>query len=237
MFRTIFQHAALFALLMLWVCEPIAAQKRKKKDKEEEEVVISIYDVDTLMNPIPLQRQLWHNGRGHIDEFQGRIDGSDGTVDGFVTITEDSVFSRLFTQSLIRDIDQIQVMIENLPAADAGWDQRTENNNKLRYLQAVDELLKRYLSDPAPDGYFYRRSVTNLKEFIIADYERRTGLFIEQNVNVYTLNNCTRILDAEHPDRQYLYREMGRLEPAMMIDKLAEFASYSYACDAIAACR
>jgi len=235
MFKTIFQYAALFALLMFWVCEPVSAQKRKKKDKEEEEVVISIYDVDTLINPIPLQRQLWHNGRGHIDEFQNRADMADGTVDGLITITDDSVFSRLFTQALIRDLDQVQVMIENLPAAEVGWDQRRENNNKLRYLQAVDELLKRYLSDPAPDGYFYRRSVTNLKEFIIADFEGRTGAFIENNVNVYTLNNSTRILEAEHPDRQYLYREMGRMEPVMMIDKLAEFASYSYACDVIAA--
>ncbi len=235
MFRTIFQYAALVALLVLWLSEPVSAQKRKKKDKEEEEVVISIYDIDTLINPIPLQRQLWHNGRGHIDEFQNRADASDGTADGFITVKDDSVFSRLLTQSILRDVDQLQVMIENLPAQEAGWDQRTENNNKLRYLQAVDELLKRYLADPAADGYFYRRSVTNLKDFIIADFEGRSGAFIEDNLNVYTLNNSSRILSPEHPDRQYLFREMGRMEPVMMIDKLSEFATHSYACDVIAA--
>lgn len=235
MIKTIFRLSALMALLILWASELATAQRRKNKDNNEQEVVVSIYDVDTLINPIPLNRQLWHNGRGHIDEFQNRADASDGNVDGVITIKDDTVFSRLFTQSLIVEIDRIQVMIENLPADSVGWDVRTENNNKLRYLQAVDDLMKRYLNDPAPDGYFYKRSVTNLREFIIADFEGNVTGFVESNVNMYTLNNSSQLLKPEHPDRQFLYREMGKLEPAKMIDKLGEFATHPYACDIIAA--
>lgn len=235
MIRRIFQFAGLLTLLILWACAPVAAQKKNKKDKEEAEVVVSVYDLDYLLNPIPLNRQLWHNGRGHIDEFQNRADASDGNVDGVITIKDDTIFTRLFTQSLIRDVNQLQIMIENLPADKAGWDVRTENNNKLRYLQAVDDLMKRYLNDPAADGYFYKRLVLNLREFILADFEGRLGAFVDDNVNIYTLNNSSKLLDPNHPDRLFLYQEMGKMEPSMMIDRLGEFATHPYACDVIAA--
>ncbi|MCB0696096.1 MAG: hypothetical protein KDC07_01945 [Chitinophagaceae bacterium] len=235
MTKRIFRFAGLLALILLWVSQPASAQKRKKKDNEENEVAVSIYDVDTLINPIPLQRQLWHDGRGHIDEFQKRIDEADGALDGKVTVKDDTVFSRLFTESLLKDVDHLEIMIENLPPELPGWDARLEHNNKLRYLQQVDDLLKRYLSDPAPDGYFYKRLTTNLREFIIAHYEGRMSSFIDDNINVYTLNNCNQILDTGNMDRQFLYREMGRKEPSMMIDRLSEFAQHSYACDIIAA--
>ncbi len=231
----ILRFAGLTALFLLWISEPADAQRRKKKDKDEEEVVVSIYDIDTLLNPIPLNRQLWHNGRGHIDEFQVRADAADGMTDGVITVKDDSVFTRLLTQSILRDIDQVQVMIENLPADSAGWDVRTENNNKLRYLQTADDLMRRYLADRSPDAYFYRRYVSNLKEIIIAHFQGRITPFVKNNVNIYTLNNSAQLLDPKDPDRQFLYREMGKLEPAMMIDKLGEFATHPYACDVIAA--
>lgn len=234
MAKTVFKAIGLLALLLLWAALPADAQKRKKKDGEEE-VYVRIYDIDTLINPIPLNRQLWHNGRGHIDEFQSRADASDGIPDGMITIKDDTVFSRLLTQSILRDIDQLQIMIENLPADSVGWDKQAENSNKLLYLRSVDKLLQRYISDPAPDGYFYRRSVANLKDFIIAHFERRLGYFIQENINVYTLNNCGELIHVNDPARQMLYREMARMEPSMMIDKLAEFANHPYACDVIAA--
>lgn len=235
MTKRIFQFAGLIALLVLWVCEPVAAQKRKKKDDDDTQVTISIYDIDTLINPIPLQRQLWHDGRGHIDDYQKQADLADGELDGKITIKDDTTFSRLFSQSLLGDIDHIEIMIENLPPDFAGWDARLEHNNKLRYLQQVDDLLKRYLSDPAPDGYFYKKQVINLREFIIAHFEGRKSSFIDDNLNIYTLNNCTQILDTGDADRQFLYREMGKMEPSLMIDRISEFAQHSYACDVIAA--
>lgn len=235
MIKNIFQYISLVALLVIWVSEPVSAQRKKNKNAEEEEETVSVYDINTLIKPIPLQRQLWHSGRGHIDEFQRTADISDGIEDSTITVTDDTVFTRLLTQAIIRDIDQMQIMIENLPAAYVGWDAREEHNQKLYYLRALDDLLKHYLADPKQDGYFYKRLTTNMKEFIIAHFEGRKTSFIENNVNVYTLNNCTQILDTGDYDRQFLYREMGRKEPSMMIDRLAEFSTHSYACDVIAA--
>lgn len=235
MVKATFRYASLAALFLLWVSEPVAAQKRKKKDKDEEEEMVSIYDVDSLINPIPLNRQMWHNGRGYIDDLQTRADASDGATDGLINVKEDSVATRLLTQAILRDVDQLQIMLENLPTDGPGWDKQTENKYKLLYLRSVNDLMKRYLADPAPDAFFYKRSVDNLRGFIIAHYEGNISRFIQNNVNIYTLNSCTQLLDPQDPDRQFLYKEMGRLEPAMMIDKLGDFASHPYACDVIAA--
>lgn len=222
-------------VLLVWMSEPVSAQRKKKKDKDEDEVTVSIYDIDTLINPIPLQRQLWHSGRGHIDDFQKQADLSDGIEDSIITVKEDTVFTRLLTQSILHDVDQMQIMIENLPADVAGWDAREEHNQKLYYLRALDDLLKNYLADPKKDGYYYKRLTTNMKQFIIAHFEGRKTGFIQQNVNVYTLNNSSQILDTGDVDKQYLYREMGKQEPSYMIDRLSEFSTTSYACDVIAA--
>lgn len=235
MVKKIFQYIGLVTLLVIWVNEPVSAQRRKKKDKEEEEVAISIYDVDTLINPIPLQRQLWHDGRGHIDDLQKQADLSDGKLDSMVAVKDDTVFTRLLTESLLKDIDHIQIMIENLPRETAGWTAQQENNNKLLYLQSVDDLLKRFLADRAPDGYFYKKDVNNLHDVIIAHYEGRISSFIDDRINIHTLNNIDKILrDPENPDRQYLYVEMAKREPSMMIDRLGEFAQHPYACAVIA---
>lgn len=234
MTRKILQYTGLVALLVLWMSKPADAQRKKKKDKEEEEEV-SIYDVDSLINPIPLQRQLWHNGRGHIDDFQKQADLSDGRLDSIIAVKDDTTFTRLLTESLLDDIDHIQIMIENLPGDSVGWTAAQSNNTKLLYLQAVGDLLKRYLADRSPDGYYYRKDVTNLREVIIAHYEGRLSQFIDGHINMHTLDNISPILrDPENRDRQYVYVEMAKKEPSLMIDRLAEFAQHPYSCAVIA---
>lgn len=235
MTRKILQYSGLIALLVLWLAEPADAQRRKNKDKDGEEEAISIYDVDSLINPIPLQRQLWHDGRGHIDDFQKQADLSDGKLDSVIAATDDTIFTRLFTEALLKDIDHIQVMIENLPGDAVGWNAAQENNTKLLYLQQTDDLLKRFLADRSPNGYFYKKEVNNLRDVIVAHYEGRISAFIDDNINIHTLNNIDRILrDAENQDRGFLYVEMAKREPAIMIDRLAEFAQHPYSCAVIA---
>lgn len=235
MTRKILQYTGLVALLVIWLSEPVHAQWKKKKEKEDEDEQISIYDVDSLINPIPLQRQLWHDGRGHIDDFQSQADLSDGKVDSIIAIPDDSIFTRLLTQAILTDVDHIQIMIENLPGEPVGWNAAQENNTKLLYLQQVDDLLKRYLADRAPDGYFYKKEVKNLREVIIAHYEGNISRFIDNNINIHTLNNIGRILrEPDNQDRGFLYVEMAKKEPSLMIDRLGEFAQHPYSCAVIA---
>lgn len=224
----------LLLVLMVSISEPLHAQKRKKKkDKDEvEHVEVHIYDRDTLVQPVPLQRRYWHENK--IDEFQKRADLSDGIEDGKIVIEDDTIFTRLLTEAIIEDVDQLQIMIENFPADSVGWDARTENNVKLLYLRAVAKMLRYYNVDPQPDGYNYKRLVNNMHDVLIADFENRLSEFIHNNVNMYTLDNIGELVDTGTADREFIYREMGKREPLKMLDKLSEFATHSYACDIIA---
>lgn len=233
MSKRILQVLGLVVLMMLGSYIQADAQKRKKNDKKEEEQ-ISIYDVDTLINLIPIQRQLWHDGRGHIDDFQRQADIADGAQDNIIMVEDDTVFSRLLTQSILDDIDQLQITIENLPAETAGWDAITEQRQKQYYLISIDNLLKRYLAHGAPNGYYFKKDVQSLRNIIIAHYEGKLSEYIHNNVDIHTLNNIEEIVrDPQNEDRQYLYKEMAKKEPSDMIDRLSEFATHPYACDVI----
>lgn len=223
-----------FTLLRFLLLLPVAvfflhpnadAQGRKKKKKKS--VVVSKYDIDTLKAPIPIQRGSFHT---YIDREQTAADFFDGAKDGVVYYGEDSLYTRLLTNSLLRDVDQIQVMIENLKI-DSNI--KVENNAKIRYLQALRGLVKRFNSNTRPDPSAIRRQVTNFKNLIIAREEKTTMAFVQENVNAATLANVE-LLDGYAAERQILYAGMGEKEPAMMIRRLGEFADQPYACNVLA---
>lgn len=222
------QSLFIFGLLTLLLCmvsDTANAQKRKKKTVKE----ISVYDVDTLIEPIPRNRGLWHN---HIDAEQKKADVSDGAVDQVIYFSsEDTQVNIMLTRTILKDIDYLQVMIENMPHN--GRDPVAMNNEKIRALKSVEFLMTSYNRDVNVDPYVYRKRVSNLKEFIIARNEARGMSFIKENINVHTLNNIKELYEPERPERHFIYAEMGKLEPQMMIKRLAEFANDAYADDII----
>src|ERR1700748_475339 len=124
----------LAALFVFIFNDPASAQRRRKKDTKKPPVV-SIYDVDTLKHAIPRNRQIFHD---RIDKEQRRADASDVEVDGIIYYSEDSTLTGTLTKAMIKDVDHMQVMIENMPAN--GRDAFNDNQRKIRYLTAVWEL-------------------------------------------------------------------------------------------------
>ena len=210
--------------LLFFVLQPDAQAQRRKKKKQS--AIVSPYDVDTLKAKIPKQRELFHY---YVDQEQKKADRFDGGLDGHIYYGEDSLYTRLLTSALLRDIDQIQVMVENLPL-DA--DPQIENQTKIRYINSVKNLVKRFNANTHVEPYAVRREVTNLKNLIIARHEKKTSEFVAQNINQYTLANVE-LLEGFNEDRAALYRGMGVQEPKMMIRKLGEFAYAPFACDVI----
>lgn len=235
----VLKYIALSAFLVLWMCESADAQWRKKKPGDDDVSVISVYDIDTLIEPIPMQRRLWHENR--IDEKQNLADASDGSLDKIITVRGDSIYTRLLTEAIIEEIDRMQVMIENLPvdSLDNNDDYKNSigylNNRKLIYLRGLNDMLQRYRVDRSPDAYYYKRLTKNMRELIIADFKGQITSFVQKNINIYTLRNVQEVLDTGHSMRHFIYREMGNREPQVMISHLNEFANHSYACDIIAA--
>jgi len=212
--------------VLLFADKPVHAQKKKNKKVEKKE--ISIYDIDTLSHPIPNNRASFHI---NIDKEQKHADAMDGKVDGIIVYAADTTLTAMLSRTILRDIDQIQVMIENMPVNNT--DKMMENQTRIRYLRAVLSLVRHYNNDARADAVYYKRAVANLKQLIIARNEDRLMPFVKENTNEYTLANAE-LLDGYPEARNYLYTEMGKQNPKMMIKRLGEFANEPFADDIIA---
>ncbi len=221
-----FISTLLLALLALMIAQPVHAEKHKKK-KEPTPKPKTIYEIDTLINPIPRQRQLWHD---YFHKALRAADASDGKVDGFIWYGDDSMASHAITQAMLHKAAHLDTMIENLPFTD----KQSENQEKIRYLRAVTDMVNTYNHDVKADPFFYRKVVLNMQDLIIARHQGKLDSFVHQHPNEYTLANAS-LLDG-HPDlRALLYKTVGMEQPLKMIKRLHEFAREPFACDIIAA--
>jgi len=221
-------------LLCLLVAGEAQAQfglLHRKKKVADTTKKLSIYDIDTLVQAVPRQRQLFHD---RIDAEVKKADYFDGVKDNFIEFsTDDSVVNQVLSKAMLTDVRHLQKMIENLPSL-AG-DATISNQEKIRYLQAVYEMMVKFNKDVHVDPYYYRKLVNNMHDMIIAEHENKLDDFIRNNANVYSLENSAKMLDGYPQIKSYLYTAMGRQDPKLMIKRLAEFANEPFACDIIAA--
>jgi hypothetical protein len=196
------------------------AQRHKKTEGEKE---ISIYDVDTITNPIPLQRKYIHD---KIDKEQKRA------AVGFKYVSSDDIVSyNNLIHAMISEVDHMEVMVENLPYDDA----QTESMQKGNFLKAINQMLYDYNKDVKQNPSYYRKAVSNMHDLIIGTHTGKEMEFIQNNISFQTLNNVKALFPSGSSQRALIYREMAKKEPQTMIKKLAEFAGESYADDVIKA--
>lgn len=175
-------------------------------------------------------RVLFHD---KIDKEQRNADLADGAYDTLIGPPEDSFKTVVFTRTLIYDVDNIQIQIENMPAN--GRDAFGENQQKIRYLRAVWEMMRSYNTDPHPDTEYYKGLVDNLDSMMVSINEHRLDAFVDSNVNIFTLNNCKELFDNPSKARSAIYGRMGELDPIMMVKRLGEFSKDTVAQNVIAA--
>ena len=192
----------------------------KKKDTTKP----NPYLIDTLLHPIPMGRQLFHD---KVDKEQQQDDLADGKADSVIRFGNDSALTAILTKALLKDVDRIQVMIENMPAN--GREAVMDNQQRIRYLRALWEMMRQYRSDPKPDPEFYKRLVANMHDMLIALNENKMLAFVRTNTNVYTLDNGKVLFDNQAEARAYIYTEMGKADPLMMIQRLEEYADDTFA--------
>lgn len=221
----IFYFAGLLTLLSLVLSDTTSFAQRRKKIKEKK---ISVYDIDTLKQPIPLQRRIFHD---KIDAAQSTADVFDGIKDGRIRL-DDEQYANTLTQAIIRDVDRLQIMIENLPF-DEG-DAFTSSNQKMRYLRDLADLLRKYNSDTKSDPLFWKRVVNNFREMLIAKHENRVMDYVINHPDIYTLTNA-QLLEDHQEAKAYVYTHMARKDPKMMIKRLQEVANEPYADEIVSA--
>ena len=201
--------------------------KYKRKDTVAR---IDPYKTDSLFLPVPMTRVLFHD---NILKEQVKADAADGRVDSIVDLGTDSLTTYLLTNALLYKIDSMKTMIENMPAN--GREPVTDNQQKIRYLRAVWEMMRLYNRDNKPDPGYYINLVDNMRSMLIASNENKMMPFIRANTNLYSLVNIKEFAD-KHPDaRAYIYQEIGKAYPKMMIKRLSEFAADTFAGDIIKA--
>ncbi|MBL7712539.1 MAG: hypothetical protein JNL13_08755 [Chitinophagaceae bacterium] len=202
-------------LALLIPCAGVWAQKHKDKDDKKKNKELSIYDVDTLINPVPMQRSLFFD---KVKKQQRRADASDGKVDNYINYNNDPEASRVLTTSLLTDVSRIQIMIENLPIED----KFVENQTKLGYHRSLENILVQFNNDRKFEVSYYRKLVNNFRQMVIAKYEGTLSTFVKNNVNIYSLGNSQLLNDV---DKEFLCEEIGKQDPTLLIKKLSEFAN------------
>lgn len=217
-------------LAFLLFGDPAQAQRRKDRKAREAEVEISIYDVDSLISAIPRNRMLWHD---RIDQGQRRADLSDGVEDGQVLYPDDSSLTRILSRALLEELDQVQVMIENMP--DQGRTAAEDNQEKIRYLTFLNEFIQRYNREPRPDPFYYMKASGQFKELLIARHEGEAMDYIEEHLDWITLDNVHIMFEPNSPEAEKIYSHLGKEDPDRMIDRLREYAMAPYADEIIAA--
>ncbi len=183
------------------------------------------YTQDTLLHSIPFNRVYIHD---KIEKEQKRADLSDGKIDTFIQFLTDTSVSALLSKSVFKDISRYKLLIENMPIA-GGRDSLSENQHKIRCLTAIWELLRRYNGDSKIEPYFYINLIANMRGMLIASNENKLLEFAHSNSNLYTLDNSKLLMENAPDARAYIYAYMGKENPKMMIRRLAEFATDTFA--------
>ncbi|MBX2907694.1 MAG: hypothetical protein KF744_16735 [Taibaiella sp.] len=210
---------------MLLSCMAFAMSASRAGNNEQSRWFrVSPYLVDTLVNPIPLARTLFHD---KITKEQTKADVADGFPDNWVTAFGNPKLSKHLTAALVGRVNAMRVMVENMP--DNGRDSVAANQQKIQSLRAIWELLRQYNGDPRPDAGYYVQLVDNMHDMIVAANEWKSLDFVVANPSLATLDNAKFLLEGQSDARAYIYSWMGRKDPVLMLKRLEEFSKDTFA--------
>ena len=191
---------------------------------------VDTYQLTNYLYDIPFKRRYFHEDK--IDKELLRADRKDGVLDGRILLKQDTAGGRLLTKAILKDVNQLQVMVENMPVN--GRDTFTDNQERIRCLNAIASLLRSFNDDANPDPKYYTKLVANMHDMLIAYNEERFASFCVKNTNLMTVDNGRLLFDNYKDVRAYLYTMLGRDNPRLMLKRLPEYANDTFAYPIIA---
>lgn len=214
-----FKNFLLFSILIILI-NPTLSNAQKKNTKES---AVLPWEVDTLIKPIPLNRQLYSD---RIDAEIKKIDLRDGELDNALSL-DDTLISKVLTQSLLKEIPLIKIHIENLEVG---------HQEKIKYHKELLNLTRRLsnMSFNLENLSYIKNSVQNFGEILIALQTNDVQNFIKKNKNIYTLDNINLLSDFPK-EKAAVFETVGNQYPEMMIKRLPDFAKEAYADPIVAA--
>lgn len=184
---------------------------------------VDIWSVDTLIQPVPLQRALFVD---KINKQIKRLDARDGATDEYIYYI-DSVKSGIVTRAIMNQAPLLTINIENLDV---------DNNTKLTYLRQLETILIRFNNKNwmSVEPTFFKNVLDNFKGFIQAEQGKNVLEFVKQHADLYMYDN-QELLNDYLDAKNYLYEVIGKQYPDMMVKNLSEYADKPYADPVIAA--
>ena len=218
-----FLFLATLACSLVFTNEALAQHKKKGKKTEVVEHK-EPWQIDTLINPIPINRQMFTE---NVEKQIKAADLKDGEVDGVVDV-EDTLVSRLFTKAMLVDAKHVMIHIENLP--------NTPHQTKIYYHRQLETMLRKLnnRSHTPENAIYVNKMVANFEGLMLAKEFNTVHDFVQENANIYTLDNSDMLNDFPM-EKAYVFKVVGEAKPEMMIKRLPEFAKESYADPIIAA--
>lgn len=203
-----------------------AFSPRKKDHKKENTQAVDTlmpWEIDTLIRPIPINRQLFVD---RVNKALQRIDARDGAMDGKIDLA-DTMIASMLTDVMFRRVPLIDIHIENL---------EVDNQIKIGYHRALENMLSRFAAKSFENGdlTYFKKSTRNFENLLIAIQEDSVKEFAHHNANIYTLDN-SELLNDYPEDKAYVFETVGTANPALMIKRLPEFSKEKYADPIVAA--
>ncbi len=183
---------------------------------------IDPWSIDTLVQPVPLKRQLWWD---KINNQIKRADQFDGEVDSNINYL-DAKRSLALTNAFIKKAPLIATHIENLDI---------DNNRKIVYLQGLEKVLIRLNATnwTTVSPNYFSKLLSNFEGLLKAELEDDVAHYVKQNLNIYMYDNS--FLLGNYPETLVpLYEYMTKQYPDTMIKKLPQIADKPYADPVIA---
>lgn len=194
---------------LLLTCCPVFlfAQKTAKEKKDP-------YTSTELWEPVPINRAHAHD---KIDRIQKAIDEFDRKSDNHVDVIMDSAASVLATDIIIKKVDQLEIIIENVP---------NDHWTKQKYLGYLEEDVKSYYNDMVNNkvDLSYYKDLIEQNEFIFK--KQQDGEVTADDVNTH-FNRAWyghRTLFKENKAvTEAIYENMVQRYPKEMQKKFSEF--------------
>ncbi|GBL34824.1 hypothetical protein EMGBS15_04190 [Filimonas sp.] len=194
------------------------SQKEKKEKKDP-------WTSTELWIPIPIDNQLKHD---RVDKIQKAADEFDGTVNGKMEFKNDAEASAILTDAIMKHVDHLQVVIENLPI---------DHFKKLGYLTELATAIKEIpydLANGKVDPELYKNTVDNY-ELILKKRENGGDIIDEVSTHFSrSFYNLMFMFKDNKPAISVIYTQMVKLYPEEMFKILREYKDLSAAEDMIA---
>lgn len=206
--------------LTIVVTFSVFAQRNKNKPVPVEK--IPLQKIDTLLQPIPMTRSLFHM---RIDDELEKIDYVDGKNDSKVEGYRDANTSYIINHSILRRGKQIANYIEN---ETFNIENNINNQTKIRYLVKLKDNLRLFyddIYDGDVDLNHYVDMMNNFEGIIIATKENKLEQYVKNNIGMGMYYNRG-LLENNKPLLNVLIDSMCYKFPETMEPRMKELAEF-----------